>query len=414
MKQLGKSTAVLASSSVLVQGITAVTYFLVARALMPEQFGLITGAVGIATLVLTALDFGINSLTVRQLARQPGDLRVFTSTLSSKILMSVIVGTLWIVGVLALGTLSPGWRDFWWLGPYIAFSDVASALTVLPKSREEMSRVAIVQMVQKVVCLLVALAFIPLGHAYEALLVGLPAGALISIVVCTRFVEAPYRQLSWPGLASIKDLWVASAGFGIAGFAAQLQRADVAIVGAAAGPAAAGLYAAPSRITNMVAVLPTALSVAILPRVARPGDAKAARRDSVLAVAVVVLLSGIGLLVVAVLAEPMVKLVLGNEYMGSVPVLRVFLIGVLVMCANAPIAALLQAEGKDALVAKVLGVSSIIGLVTVWIGALMGGAVGAATGYVALQIAILAPLAYQLRIPAESMIHVVSSTDGTR
>lgn len=412
MMRLGRNTLVLASSSVVVQAITAVTYFLVARSLAPEEFGRITGAVGIATLILTALDFGINSLTVRQLARDPEGVEVFTSTLSAKLLISTIAGLVWVVAILAIGATNAAWRPLWLLGPYIAFSDIASALLVLPKSRERMQRVAVVQFVQKSVCLVITVVMIGSGFAVEALLVGLPFGALVSILVCLGYVEPPFRRVKRPDLGGIKELWTASAGFGVAGIAAQLQRADIALVGASAGPVAAGLYAAPARITNMVSVLPSALSVAMLPRVASTRDRRSARREGVMAIAVVVGVSAVGLLIVGVLADQAVQLVLGADYSESVPVLRIFLVGVLIACANAPIAAMLQAEGKDAVVAKIVGFASLVGLGTVWLGALLAGAQGAAAGYIVLQIAILFPLLQRLRFEEGEFVQVVSVTES--
>jgi O-antigen/teichoic acid export membrane protein len=393
VNRLGFNTILLTGSSMATQALTAVTYWLVARALLPSEFGALSAAIGVATLLLTALDFGINSLTIRHLARQPDDIEAFTSTLSAKVATSCTVGLAWMAVTLAVAIREPAWGPFVLLGLYIALSDIASTLTVVARSRERMYVAAIVAFVQKASGLLVtALALLFLSNGSYALPLGFAIGGVVSVLVARMFLEDRFLVGTRISLSGIVDLWRSSAGFGLSGFAAQIQRVDVTIVAAIAGSTAAGFFAAPARVTNLLSVLPTALSAALFPRVARTSDARAARDEALKAIGITTLLSTFVMAVLFVLAEPLVPFVLGEEYAASVPVLRAFLVGLVFMSANAPLAALLQAEGREMYVAKVIGAASILGLGCVGVGAALDGATGAAAGYILLQLAILIPL----------------------
>lgn len=394
MRKLGVNTIVLSGSSVLAQGLLALTFWLVARSLTPAELGSVTAAIGVATLLLTALDFGINSLTIRQLARNPHDLEVFSSTLGAKVVTSGGVGLAWMLVVGAVAIANPAWWSLVPLGAYIALSDIASTLTVVARSREQMHISAITQIVQKAACLIAtSAALYLLADVRYAFPLGLVLGSAASVGVAIYLLDPECRTISRPTPGSIAHLWRTSAGFGWSGLAAQVQRVDIAIVAALAGPAAAGLYAAPSRLTNLLTILPTALSAALFPRVAgASGRGGKARRDVLMAIGFTLALSTLAMAIIFSLADWIVPLLLGDDYRDSVPVLRAFLIGLVCMCANAPLAALLQAEGYERYVAKVVGAASIVGLIAIAIGALSYGAVGAAAGYIALQICILVPL----------------------
>jgi O-antigen/teichoic acid export membrane protein len=99
-------------------------------------------------------------------------------------------------------------------------------------------------------------------------------------------------------------------------------------------------------------------------------------------VALMVLLLG----VVAFAAAPAVSLLLGNAYLSSVGVLRVYALAVLINAANQPLLALLQAEGYEHYAGRVVAGAVIVGLFAIAAGARVGGPTGAAFGAVLLQL----------------------------
>lgn len=393
MKSLGVNTIILSSTSMVAQGLTALTFWLVARVLGPSDFGAIAAAIGIATMLLSTLDFGINAITIRELARIPDKPEVFSSTFGAKLLTSGIVGLLWTLLVALVSIRSSSWIPYIPLGAHIFMSDIANTLNVVPRSQQRMHILGLTTFCQKAATLVgtVLLLISPIDVQF-AFPLGLVFGSTVSVFVAMAFVDRKMRSNPRMSFANLMRLWKSSAGFGLSSLAAQIQRVDVSIVAAVAGSTAAGIYAAPARLTNSLMVIPTALSTALFPRVSAASDAKSARSEGLRAIKISTLLTAMVTAVLFILAGPLVPVVLGEEYAASVPVLRSILIGTLIASVNAPLASMLQASGKELFVAKVVGFASIIGLGVVGLGGAASEASGAAIGFIVLQIAIIVPL----------------------
>ncbi|MDO5683369.1 MAG: polysaccharide biosynthesis C-terminal domain-containing protein, partial [Propionibacteriaceae bacterium] len=87
-------------------------------------------------------------------------------------------------------------------------------------------------------------------------------------------------------------------------------------------------------------------------------------------------------LLMGLLAEPLVLLIMGEQYAASVPVLQILAIAVAIINVNQPLAGLLQARGHDKRVAFLLAAAVVTRLVVlvplVWV----LGAVGVALAFV--------------------------------
>ncbi len=153
---------------------------------------------------------------------------------------------------------------------------------------------------------------------------------------------------------------------------------DTAIVAVLLAPAAAGLYAAASKLVQPTMLIPQTIASLVLPKATRLGRDRAASL-----VRPMVLASAASLLVVLPLllvAEPLVVLVMGDQYAGAGDTLRWLLLGMPFVALSAPLAAILQGSGRER-VAALNGVAFaavlMVGLVG---GALVAGTEGAAAG----------------------------------
>ncbi|MEZ4507179.1 MAG: hypothetical protein R2848_15340 [Thermomicrobiales bacterium] len=77
-------------------------------------------------------------MTIRDLAKNPFHVQIYTSTLSAKIFTSAVVGMAWIVSVLVLGILHRSWLTLLPLGLFIMLADTANTFNVVARSRERM------------------------------------------------------------------------------------------------------------------------------------------------------------------------------------------------------------------------------------------------------------------------------------
>lgn len=416
MRTLAVNSIILSFGGLVSQAFSAFAFLLTARRLAPSEFGPILGALGVAVLLMGMLDFGINSLTIRTLARAPGDVTAFSTTLATKLLMGGGLGLGWVAATGLIAAWRPEFRSFIPLGVYIGLSDATSTLLVPARSMERMVPISIASMLQNGVTLaLVAVWSLTSVARLYALPISLVLGALASTILAYAILDDERRVLSRPTWANLRLLWSQSLSFGFVGLASQVQRADVAIVNLVAGSAAGGMFGAPARMTNLLGVAPLALSGALFPRVARAKHQMGARREAVTACTLLVAALSVVYAVIFVFAQPAVHLVLGGEYDGSASVLRVYLVGMLMASANGPLSAVLQAEGQERYIAFTVGAASVIGLIGVAIGASVDGATGAAFGFVALQGVIFAMIVRQLwRTSNEHMLGSIRLQETAR
>lgn len=370
------------------QGMTALAFWLAASFLGPSDFGRFSAAMGVAVLLLTTIDFGINSATIRDLARTPDQANIFRETLGAKCVVSGLIAAVWILACIGLALTNSYWYSIAPLGLYILLSDITSTLNVIPLSQQRMQTVSAVMIAQKTTTLfsIIALHLIGMQSSY-ALTVGFAMGSAVSVIVAWRYLDG--ISIDWEDFApsALRRLWINSYSFGLASLSSQIQRLDVPLVALISGPLAAGVYAAPARITNTLIVIPTALSTTLFPKLSA-SNTKKAMREGFCAIVATTLVSLLPMACLFVLADPIVSILLGSDYAQSAEVLRFIVIGTAFTCLNVPVAAMLQAVGDERYVARAIGVSSLLGLLVVAMGSYLRGAPGASIGWIVLQFLV--------------------------
>jgi FkbM family methyltransferase len=282
------------------------------------------------------------------------------------------------------------------LGIYIFFAVLASTLAIPFRAQERFTPVAMSGVTEKA-SVLVALSGLVLASKLNALgfSIALAVGPIASCIQLALGLERRFRTASAATTHDIVAMWKAAKHFGLTGVASQVLRADVAIVAALSGATAAGIYAAPSRITLALVLLPAAFSITLFSRAARQTRGSVAELRPVLVTLVLVMLPV--LIAIYIGAPAVVSTVLGSEYAASATVLRILLLMVLMNTVNQPLVAALQARGEDAFVAATLWTSAGLGLVGVTVGAAASGPNGAAFGVVAMQAMLTAALGWRVK-----------------
>jgi O-antigen/teichoic acid export membrane protein len=392
--RLFKNSALLTAGSIAAQMCSAATFWLLARASAPREFGVVVGALGLAVLLSTVLDFGLNSYTLRELASNPEEPKLFARTFSVKMSLGLAVAILWMATVLLIAEFESVSLGLAMFGPYVLASMLTGTLLLPFRSAQRMGVVASLQVLQSLVGLIFLGFLIAVSATGSyALPLALTVGSILAALTALVLSDNRSSLFERPATRDFRELWSKSVGFGLASLGTQLQRADVAIVGVLAGPQAAGIFAAPARITNMLGVLPTAFSGAVFPFVAAQNRTLSARKDWLIGTGTVVVLTCVPLAMIFVFADTLVIRVLGDSYAASGSILRIYLVGMVFATVNGPLSALLQAEGEERYVAKAVGGAAIFGLLTVAVGAAVGGAPGAAVGFLALQVLVAMSLA---------------------
>ena len=363
---------VLLGSRVTASVLQAVLFALLARAVTPAVFGLVAAVSGVVGVLLVATGAGMGTLVSRAHAQGRAD------EVASAVRFTWVSGLLTAAAcALAIG----GWSALAQVPAALVL--VALALTV-ERTTDAALNVPIADghvltsgwpvLARRAVA--VGLLLAGLAAGWDALWVyagASLAGALVGQLMTRRLVPltaeptVPWRTLVRTGAPYMWNT-----------LAAQSRMLDAAIVAAVLTPAAAGAYAAASRLVQPVLLVPQTLASLVLPRAAR-SDATAARR-----LVRPLLLAGLGSLVLvvplAVIAPWLLTLVMGAQYASSADTFRVLLVGMPFVALSAPLAAVLQGQDRAHL-AAVIGIGfALLLLVGVAVGAVLAGPVGAAAG----------------------------------
>jgi O-antigen/teichoic acid export membrane protein len=376
----------LVASSVLAQAITAVIYIGTARTASPEVYGPTVAAIALGIAAVGFFDLGTNSLWVREIARSSMDMRELGRRTISKLAFATVVALLWVVVAFCF----LGGTPYWVAGPVAVATLASQTLQVALRGRAMIERVALAVLLDRVVVVVL------LG---SLALLGLEPVTVLWLVLCIGpLVSAALGYFFTPAHTRIKLIhsrpmnpWTGSRYYGLSALAVGSQSLDLPIMNAMGGPVAAGLYGAVNRFTQPMGMLANSFASASVPHVARAkswGEAWShARKASWLLIVAV-----FGCLFVAATAPLIVDILIGDEYQGATPVLQILALGTIPAIFNQPLAAFLQAMRFDRVVSLITVSAVIVQLVSVAILASHLGAVGAAIGFLSLQVLIFISL----------------------
>ena len=375
----------LAASTVAAQFASVALYWVAARYVDPAEFGLFLASYGVAVLIVVSSDLGLSGLSVRELARDSLQAETYRSAFWAKSAIAFGSVALWSVGVL----LIPDARarlPVEILAVYILAGMMTSSLLVPLRASQKMHLVGVATVIEKAFALLIGYAGFRLwGAKPEVLPLAMAGGAIGALGATIIMLPAPFRKLGSPSRVRMVTVLRQSVHFALANVASQLQRLDVTVVLLVAGTQVAGVFGVPARISAAMGSLPNSLSWAMLPAAVESAVPEA-RRQAVVGVGALVLafvlLFAFGIL----FADSLVPILLGPKYSAAIPVMRIYLLGMILTVINQPRAAWLQGAGQDRLVAAAVLSASVCGLVAIAVGARAYGAVGAAFGVIVLQV----------------------------
>ncbi len=181
---------------------------------------------------------------------------------------------------------------------------------------------------------------------YQGLAAALVANALLTCAFNAYMIGRAY------GFRPVLDrtLFTRTARYGLsvqAGSVAQAigYRFDVFLVNIFLAEAFLGLYSMAFRFAEVLWLLPAAISTALLPRVST-GDERAAQRATAQTSRVVFATSLLGSVGVFVLAGPLLRLLYGEKFLGSVAPLRILLLGIVVFSVQKVLANYFIGQGR--------------------------------------------------------------------
>ena len=352
-----------------------------ARLLVPADFGLVAIATGFIAAVDALSSFGVQDALIREavLDRDMYDTAFTMSLLRAVATAALVAAAAWPLGLffsdlrlvpillaLAAGTLVGGFEN-------IGIVDFRRELAFHKEFQ--------LQLTGRVVAVVLTIALAVVWRSYWALVAGILAVRVVRLV--QSYTMSAYRPRL--GLRS----WRRIIGFSLWTWAADLmlmvrERLDSIVIGRLLGAANVGIFALGTEIGS----LPTTELVLPLCRALFSGFAEANRtgfspaRVYVRVISATLLLTLPIALGLSLLADPLVRLALGAQWLGAVPLIWILAPPGAVTVISCVAAAALSAQGLPHLnfqlsaISTVLKVPLLVGLVVGF--GLVGGAIAVA------------------------------------
>ncbi|MFB2555283.1 oligosaccharide flippase family protein [Herbiconiux liangxiaofengii] len=368
----------------------AFSLILIARSLVPAEFGVLSAVLGLATVLQTAIDMGVSTFTTRERAANPESGAVATAlrfnTLSSLVLTAI--------SLIALATVAIVANPLYWLMLPLAFwvsgeRNADARLTVAFADGD--AKINVFNLLgRRLFAILAFLGMLALGvEPLFAYCLSTAIAALGSSFFANQYVK---RKVVVPSSITYRQLLQQSWPYWLHSVATQLRNLDVVVTSATAGAVQAGFYSAASRLTSPLRILPTSLSTVLLPAASRASARSHSIKPLVRTVLVVVAIMTVLYAVLFVLIPWLVPFALGDAYAPAIPVIQIVLVGLPFAAAVSLTASLLQGQGYKHFVATTSSVTTAACLIGVAVGSIASGALGAAValaGSFVLQCAIL-------------------------
>jgi lipopolysaccharide exporter len=370
------------------RGIGLISTVILARLLVPGDFGLMALATSMVALLALLGAFDLDTALIQ---KADAERRHFDTVWTFRVLFGIGIGLM--LAVLA-SPAAQFYNDSRLVEVMYAFAATAviggfsNVGTVAFRKELQFDQEFKLLLVKRLATIVVT---VPLAFAwrdYRALIAGVIAGSCLGVVA--SYVLHPYRPRV--SLAAMGELfafakWILLGNLVIFIF----SRAADFIVGRLAGPAALGLF----TLAREVASLPTSELAAPIHRAVFPGYSKMAGTPGLLRHAylqvtsllmLIVLPAGVGL---ALLAEPVVLLFLGDRWTDAIVPLRVFALNGALMVFLSTAYYVHMAMGRPRLMTIVIAMHALVAIPLMLVLVPMLGTRGAALGLLAATVSCL-------------------------
>ncbi len=355
-------------SSTASKGLSLLLFIVLARLLSPEIFGLLAAAGVVTGAMAYITEQGLGYAIVQRKDLQPAhvDTAFWLQMGLSLVLLAVgMVLAPWVAGLYELPRLTLVIR-------VLLLGLPLSALSAMPKAMLERGMefgiLAKRRVVGSAISGILAVTLAVSGAGVWSLVFQLLALPAVDFLLLRRLSQ--WRPGSQVRVWALRDLMSFSVGmFLLRGVGFLRQRAEHLLIGMYLGPAPLGLYTVAERgvdTGHLIVISPFAsLGLSMFSRL---HDAPAARQKAYrLALAAITSVSTPAFLALAVLGPDLVALLLGQQWAGAGLVLRVMSAQLVIRSLASVSNTVILATGHSLLRASIVGVSSLLALVAMWI-----------------------------------------------
>jgi len=311
---------------------TAVLTIFLVRYLGPTDYGVFALAMGVGALMTVPSDLGISMSAARFVAEIRGDSRSVANVVADALRLKLVVGGLASLGLIALaGPIASayGEPDLEWPLRILALAVFGQSLMLFWATIfEALGRIAVylrVVVAESAIETVLSIVIVLFGTGATGAMAGRAAAyafaAGFGLALITRTIGRSVRPRR-AGHGHARRIAVyGSALVVVDGAFTIFSTIDVLLIGAILSVSAVGLFEAAYRLAGLLYFVGVPVRSSVAPRLTRGGEGPDHEALET-ALRYMVLIQGVILAPLVVWAEPLTRIVLGTDYLGSVDTLR--------------------------------------------------------------------------------------------
>lgn len=321
-QEMAKGTGWMVAARLSVQGIGLLSTIILARLLLPSDFGLVALATTFSVALQSISEFSFDVVLIQnQRATREDYDTAWTLSVCRNLLLAVflVIGAKWLADIFADQRLE---TVIYWLALGTAVDGLQNIGITDFRKDLAFHRDLIFSVLGKLGGFVVTVPLAFIWQNYWALVAGILAGSVLRLIL--SFTMHPFRPrvcfTKWRELMHFsKWLLLNNISFLLA------SRSDTFILGKISGARAVGVYSVAFEIANLTAAnLLAPLRRAIFPGYAKLADDIVALRKGFMDVLGFVWLIGTPLAVgIGAVASPLVRVALGDQWLDAIPLIQV-------------------------------------------------------------------------------------------
>lgn len=349
---------------------SVLTFFFFAyasRYLGPESFGVLSFALALTGIFGILNDLGLGQVTIKEIAKDKSlTAKYFGNVAVIKIILSVITFGLTALTINLLGYPEQTIQVVYLLGLSVACQAFSGLFNSIPQAYEKVEYSSFGQILNNGMMfagalLVISQRFNIIGFAYVYLIVS-AISLIYSFTVCIWKFAKPKIEIDW-------NFWKSTINealpFGLASiFAMLLHWIDTVMLSMMQGDAVAGWYNAAYRVFFVLLLIPSSFNVAIFPvmsnyYISSKNALKLIFEKSFKYLTIIAIPMGVG---GTLLADKIILLAFGEKYQPSAVAFKILIwSAVLIFMGTSP-SNLFNSTRRQALLAKIVGVSTVLNI----------------------------------------------------
>lgn len=367
-KRIVKNVSILFISRIIGYILAFLYLIYMARYLGAEGFGILSFAIAFTSIFAILADLGLNTLIVREIAKDKKFAREYLgTTLSMKIVLSILTIVLVDLTINFLGYTLQTVEVVYIIVLYIIFTSFSQTFYSIFQAFEKMEYQAVGEILNNIlmftgVLLVIYYKFDIISFAFIYLITSFIILGY-NITICTWKFVLPKMEINWKFWNStLKE----ALPFGMTGvFTTIYVSIDSVMLMWMQGNDVVGLYNAAYKIIGLLAFIPAVINFAIFPIMSRYHiSSNKNLKKIVWTYFKLMIIIGVPVLVgISFLSTEIISLIYGKGYEGSVIALQVLIWTTLFVFANSAFVQLFQATNRQLTVTKIVGIGTLINVI---------------------------------------------------